>query len=153
MADIKTFEPRPSPSTFPGLNMPVVFAISEKLLHNYLLPRDCPRVTFYKKRDSTEADIERFFGNSVNKTTLNCYEFLTETFRLLDETAGYYFSYSKVEPIEEIKIHNPFKEISKRKNIELRILPSLLQIASEIAASSLGFSLIRMRNSIVNKKK
>jgi hypothetical protein len=168
MADIKIFEPRPSPSAFPGLNKPLVFAISQNLLHNYLLPRDCPRVTYHKKRDSTEADIERFFGNShaefvmaiesgwtdlINKTTLNCYEFPTETFRLLDETAGYYISYSKVEPIEEIKIHNPFKEISKRKNVDLRILPSLHQIASEIAASSLGFSLIRMRNSIINKKK
>ena len=41
---IDQFDPRPSPSFFAEIKGDVVFAISGKLLHNYLLPRDCPRV-------------------------------------------------------------------------------------------------------------
>ena len=38
---IEVFEPRPSQYT----SEPVVWAITAERLHNYLVPRDCPRVT------------------------------------------------------------------------------------------------------------
>lgn len=41
---IEVFEPRPA-ALFPNLG-PVVWAVAESHLVNYLLPRECPRVTF-----------------------------------------------------------------------------------------------------------
>jgi hypothetical protein len=58
--NIALFEPRPSPSFFESITGDVVFAISDELLHNYLLPRDCPRVTWYPSDTTTETDKERF---------------------------------------------------------------------------------------------
>ncbi|MDB4902803.1 MAG: hypothetical protein JWQ63_2084 [Mucilaginibacter sp.] len=53
---IKIFEPRTSPSHFENISENVVYAISGNLLHNYLLPRDCPRITYYLLSKTTEAD-------------------------------------------------------------------------------------------------
>src|SRR5687768_18539990 len=46
---IGRFDPRPLPRGAAGVapNERVVWAIDAAHLHNYLLPRDCPRVTFY----------------------------------------------------------------------------------------------------------
>ena len=52
---IERFEPRPSPSA----DEPVVWAIDADRLRNYLLPRDCPRVTYYAGRATAAADVER----------------------------------------------------------------------------------------------
>src|SRR5262245_4943866 len=59
-AGIERFEPRPSQNA----DGPVVWAIDAVFLRNYLLPRDCPRVTYYAGRDTTAADVERFLGPS-----------------------------------------------------------------------------------------
>lgn len=52
---IERFEPRPSPYT----DEPVVWAIDADRLRNYLLPRECPRVTYYAGCETTIADVER----------------------------------------------------------------------------------------------
>ena len=54
--DIARFEPRASEYAT-GL---VVWAIEERRLCNYLVPRECPRVTYYAGADTTAADVERF---------------------------------------------------------------------------------------------
>ncbi|WP_259067377.1 DUF6886 family protein [Mucilaginibacter sp. X4EP1] len=157
---IKIFEPRPSPSNFDAITGNVVFAVSEKLLHNYLLPRDCPRVTYYASPQTTKVDRDTFFKhsaadyvmaiesawfNKIANTTLYCYEFSPDSFVLLDECAGYYISYQAVAPISVTIISNPVEEILKG-NVELRFTPDLNQLADEVKRSSLNFSLIRMRN-------
>jgi len=157
---INIFEPKPSPSYFDKITSNVVFAISEKLLHNYLLPRDCPRVTYYASPKTTKADLDTFFKYSladyviaiesawfkkISNTTLYCYEFLPDTFTILDECAGYYISSKAVEPIRVTIISDLFEELLKR-NIELRFIPDLHKLADEVKQSSLNFSLIRMRN-------
>ena len=43
---------------------PVVWAIDADRLRNYLVPRECPRVTYYAGRETTAADVERFLGSS-----------------------------------------------------------------------------------------
>jgi hypothetical protein len=160
--EIEIFKPRPSPARFDNLESDVVFGISDKLLHNYLLPRDCPRVTFYASPQISSADREIFLPGSIDfvivieskwleiiqKTTLFCYEFDSETFTLLDECADYYVSESEVKPIAVRRIDNILDELFKRGNIELRILPDLWQMADKVSRSSLNFSLIRMRNAI-----
>jgi hypothetical protein len=158
--DIKIFEPRPSPSAFEQITGNVVFAVSDQLLHNYLLPRDCPRVTYYANNTTTKADKDVFFNNTlarfvvvieagwyqkITDTSLYRYEFLPAPFVLLDECAGYYISYSPVKPVAIKCIPNIITELLAR-NVELRFTPSLIQLADAVKKSSLSFSLIRMRN-------
>jgi hypothetical protein len=139
----------------------VVFAIAEPLLHNYLLPRDCPRVTYYANPGTSAEDRNHFLAGSgathviaietdwfhrVNTTRLYCYEFLPHTFTLLDEIAGYYISHAPVIPIGVRRIDNIFDELLTRAHIELRVLPELRTLGNAVIASTLSYSLIRMRN-------
>ena len=157
---IHLFEPRPSPSHFDDIKGDVVFAITDDLLHNYLLPRDCPRVTWYAGAKTNQADKKRFVGNSaanyivvvesgwyqrIKETTLYCYEFPAENFTLIDECAGYYISYNPIVPISIKSINDIMAELLKR-NIELHFTSSLIQLADAVSKSTLNFSLIRMRN-------
>ena len=159
---IQVFEPRPAPSYFKKIKGNVVFGISEKLLHNYLLPRECPRVCYYARPESSLSDSERFLRNGytfviavekkwlplIQQTTIYVYEFNGLPFSLLDECAGYYISYVRVEPISVRRIDNPLNELVTRSNVELRVLLSLESLANEIRQSSLNFSLIRMKNAM-----
>lgn len=158
--NIKIFEPRPSPSRFDNIDGDVVFGISGKLLHNYLLPRECPRVTYYAGEQTSAADREKFLLASVEyvmaiesrwlstieNTTLFCYEFDAKTFSVVDECAGYYVSREAVAAVAVRCIDNIVGELLSRQNLELRILPELWTLAGKVAASSLNFSNIRMRN-------
>src|SRR2546430_17625063 len=58
---IERFEPRPSEASADL----VVWAIDADRLRNYLVPRECPRVTFYAGRETTNADVQRFLGAST----------------------------------------------------------------------------------------
>ena len=50
--DIIRFAPRPARPGHPNdPGRPVVWAVGERLLHNYLLPRDCPHVTLSRLPD------------------------------------------------------------------------------------------------------
>jgi len=164
--NIKIFIPRPSPSEINGLKGNVVFAISERLLHNYLLPRDCPRVTFFAKPESLRSDIQKFFGQTaaeyiitvennwyrlIQNTTIYCYEFSPDNFLVVDEGAGYYISYESVTPIKTSTILDPISELLIR-NVELRFTPELWLLADQVIKSSLQYSLIKMRNALQDKK-
>src|SRR5690242_11234728 len=95
---IERFEPRLS-SSHPE---PVVWAIHEERLHNYLLPRECPRVTYFAHATTSAADVERFLGSSravvavesgwwdrLRTCRLTCYHLPKDTFTCYDECAGY----------------------------------------------------------------
>ncbi len=157
---IEIFEPRHSPSEFASINTNVVFAISGELLHNYLLPRQCPRVTYYRVPGTSTADQKVFFGassadfiitvpadwyESIKVTHLYCYEFAPDNFTLLDECAGYYISCKSEKPIGVRSIVDPIAEVLSR-NAELRFSPAILPLAAAVKKSTLGFSLIRMHN-------
>jgi hypothetical protein len=159
---IDQFDPRPSPSFFTEVKGDVVFAISGQLLHNYLLPRDCPRVTYYAGPTTSPEDRQTFLGQSrathvvaieagwftrVNGTALYCYEFAPGNFTCLDEVAGYYISYEREMPVSRRRIDDIFGELLNG-DVELRILPELWTLAGAVKDSSLSFSLIRMRNAV-----
>jgi hypothetical protein len=159
-AGIEVFKPRPSPQVYDGIKGNVVYAIINQLLHNYLLPRNCPRVCFYKGPDTTQKHADAFFAHAaatyimavennwfkrITNTTLYCYEMPAATFTLLDECAGYYISYDEVVPTSVKKIDNIFEELLTR-HIELRFVPNLWPLAEVVKQSTLQFSLIRMRN-------
>lgn len=157
---IATFSPRPSPSAFEQIQGDVVFAIAGRLLHNYLLPRDCPRVGFYAGPDSDPRDLDRFLGTAtapyvlaiekawlprILEATIYLYELPAAPFTLLDDCAGYYIAHEAVTPVEMRAIPNILDELLTR-TIELRLVPSLWPLADAIATSSLQYSCIRMRN-------
>lgn len=153
---IELFEPRPSDYT---ADM-VVWAISADRLHNYLVPRDCPRVTFYAGNETSAADVERFLGSSpavvavesgwferVRSCRLYCYHLPPETFECIDECAGYFVSRVAVAPARVEVIDDPIAELLKR-GIELRFVPDLWTLRDAVVASTLQFSIIRMRNAL-----
>src|SRR5688572_1811468 len=106
-SDIERFEPRASQYTSGS----VVWAIHVDRLCNYLVPRECPRVTYYAGKETTAADRERFLGSSpaviavesdwlekLRSCRLYCYHLPPETFECLDECAGYFVSRVPVLP-------------------------------------------------------
>jgi len=151
---IKRFEPRPSEF----VDDPVVWAISADRLCNYLVPRECPRVTYYAGRETNSADVERFLGSSPAVVTvesgwmerlrscrLYCYHLPSETFECSDECAGYFVSRESVVPAAVELIEDAIAELLNR-GVELRFVPSLWPLRDAVVESSLQFSIIRMRN-------
>jgi hypothetical protein len=153
-ADIELFEPRWSESAAKK----VVWAIDADHLRNYLVPRDCPRVTFYAGPQTVSADVQQFLGKSqsviaiesgwfehLRSCRLFCYHLPDDTFECIDECAGYFVSNVPVAPAHVEILDDPIRELLKR-GVELRIVPSLWSLRDAVVASTLQFSLIRMRN-------
>lgn len=155
---ISIFEPRPSPR-LPD-SPPMVWGIEKARLCNYLLPRDCPRVTFYADATTSDEDKQRFLlGHSkqtviaiesgwfkrVQECQLIQYRFSSTTFRLHNQTAGYWISETAVKPVEEKLLQTPLQDLIDQ-GVELRIMPSLWALRDEVVHSTLQFSIIRMRN-------
>lgn len=157
---IARFEPRPPPSPGSGLTGLMVWAVGERLLHNYLLPRDCPRVTFYARPQSDPADVARLLAGTsaefvvaiesawwpaLRDARLYLYDLPPVTFAPIDAGAGYYISREPVEPLGMRPVADLPGELLAR-NVELRVMPSLWKLHDAVIASSLPFSIIRMRN-------
>jgi hypothetical protein len=153
---ITRFEPRPSPHA----EGPVVWAVHADRLGNYLLPRECPRVTYYAGPETTAADVQRFLGTSpaviavesawlerISDCRLYCYVFPSDSFECLDECAGYFVSRQVVVPTEIHVIDDALAALSKR-GVELRFVPELWSLHDAVVSSTLQFSIIRMRNAL-----
>jgi hypothetical protein len=136
----------------------VVWAVDDDRLRNYLVPRDCPRVTCYAGRTTTAADIERVLGASravvaieagwyerLRTCRLYCYALPADTFQCVDDCAGYFVSRAAVVPARVAVVDDAIGELVRR-GVELRVLPDLWDLHDAVAASSLQFSMIRMRN-------
>ena len=153
-AGIERFEPRWSELR----GQELVWAIDDERLRNYLLPRDCPRVTYYAGPQTVNADVERYLGKSkavvaieggwfepVRLCRLFCYHLPPETFECIDECAGYFVSSLPVVPARVEVLDDLILELLKR-DVELRLVPNLWPLRDAVVASTLQFSLIRMRN-------
>jgi hypothetical protein len=150
---IRRFEPRAS-----GGGDAVVWAVDASRLRNYLLPRDCPRVTYYAGGDTLPADVDRFLGSSaavvaieaawfdrVQSCRLYCYHLPADTFTCVDACAGYFVSRHAVVPVR-IEIVDDAVAALLARGVELRVLPDLSALRDAVVASTLQFSMIRMRN-------
>lgn len=153
---IARFEPRVSEY----VAEPVVWAIDREHLRNYLVPRDCPRITYYAGLETTEADKARFLGSSaavvavesswfgrLRSCRLFCYHMPPDTFTQLDECAGYYVSRRAVVPVRAEVFGDPVVELLRR-GVELRLMPELWSLYDAVTVSTLRFSIIRMRNAV-----
>lgn len=157
--DITRFDPRPAPPAS-GQTGSMVWAIDHEHLHNYLLPRDCPRVTFYSRPSSTAEDIARLMASTsaqyvvaiesrwlprVLTERLYRYDLPDDSFTPLDAGAGYYISREPVVPQAVTPIDDLLGALLGH-DVELRVMPSLWKLSDAVAASTLQFSIIRMRN-------
>jgi hypothetical protein len=156
-ANVGIFDPRPS-TLFPLLGS-VVWSIAESHLANYLLPRDCPRITFCANQDTTDADRRRFgldgssrvviisndWAERVRSAALYVYELPSTTFSLHDASAGYWLSQESVVPRRVVLVTDLRSEILKR-GADLRAADDLQRIQDEVVVSTVDYSIIRMRN-------
>ena len=152
--DIEAFEPRKGAVN----DEPFVWAIDDDHLRNYLVPRDCPRVTYSAGPRTTVTDRERFLGSSaavlaietewferMRSCRLHCYDLPGDTFELADECAGYFVSRVPVRPLRVHVIEDPVSALLER-GVELRVQPSLWTLRDAVIESTLAFSIIRWRN-------
>lgn len=153
-AGIELFEPRWSKIA----GQSVVWAIDEEHLRNYLVPRECPRVTYYAGPQTVSADVDQLLGKSrvvvavesawyerLRSCQLFCYELPPDNFESLDECAGYFVSSLPVVPARVEVISDLIVALLER-DVELRFVPSLWPLHDAVVASTLQFSMIRMRN-------
>jgi hypothetical protein len=142
-------------------NIPLVWAIDEEHSINYLFPRECPRIIYYKTENINKNDGIKFFSNTIsnkiitienkwmeiiNNTILYKYTFDDKDFELYDKVAGYYISKIEIEPIKIETIKNILMEIIKN-NIELWMTPNLNPLRNELIKSTIdNYSIIRFRN-------
>lgn len=138
----------------------MVWAVDEAHLHNYLLPRDCPRVCFRPVESTSLEDRERLMGGSdaqavvaiesgwlaaLRQETLYRYLLPAATFSCIDSSAGYFISRGTVVP-ERVEIIDDLLCALVERNVELRITPTLWPLRDAVACSTMEFSIIRMRN-------
>lgn len=150
--DIGRFEPRVAAD-----GALKVWAIEERTLANYLLPRDCPRVCARPGPETAAADlalldgapavvaIEAVWLERVRSARLFVYDMPPASFALEDRIAGYWTSTTTVEPASTRTLTDLPERIAER-GARLSALPSLWPLHDRVAASSLDFSMIRMRN-------
>lgn len=157
-SDIAKFIPRTPTRDDLDKNTKLVWAIDEDRLPNFLTPRNCPRVTYYVGKDTTVEDKRKFFSSStvshvvaienlwfekMKNTTLYLYEFNEKDFVLQDATAGYYVAKTTQIPKAKYEITDLFSELIKR-NVEIRIVDNLWDMAEEVEKSTLNWSFCRM---------
>jgi len=153
-AGIELFEPRWSEIA----GQTVVWAIDDERLRNYLVPRECPRVTYYAGPQTVSAEVERFLGQSravvavesawferLRSCELFCYHLPAGSFECIDECAGYFVSSLPVVPARVEVISDVIASLLER-GVELRFVPSLWPLRDAVVASTLQFSMIRMHN-------
>ena len=156
--NIEIFNPRIPDRNDLDKSIGLVWAIDEARLPNFLTPRDCPRVTYHIGENTSQEDIGKYFSSStqshaiilenkwyekMNNTTLYVYEFDPKDFVLQDNIAGYYVATTPQTPIAKFSLNNLISELIAR-NIEIRFVDNLWDIANSVKQSTLNWSLCRM---------
>lgn len=136
----------------------LVWAIDEKRLPNFLTPRNCPRVAYYAGENTTASDRDKFFSSStishavvienqwfekMKNTSLYLYELDEKDFVLQDSIAGYYVAETPQIPKAKYKLTDLFYELINR-NVEIRMVDNLWDIAEKIEKSTLNWSFCKM---------
>lgn len=158
--DINVFEPRMPPSSNAVIDQPVVWAVCDDRLANYLFPRDCPRICMRSGPKTTKLDRERFLGTNdrsavivtekswyqvASDAQLFLYQLPPASFLCVDDNAGYYVSNESITPLGVQFLSDPLQKLAESK-VEVRTSEDLRTLAAEVAASSIAFSIIRLRN-------
>ena len=157
-SDIEVFVPRIPLRKDMDKSKGLVWALTEEHLPQFLTPRECPRVTYRITEKATQDDIEKFFSSSCRYcvaiehgwfetmagTTLYVYEFDTRNF-YFDARAGFYVSDQTEKPISVTTYDDLFGELFRR-NVEIRIINNLWDLADKVKESTLKYSICDMAN-------
>ncbi|MBU5351129.1 hypothetical protein KQI74_02485 [Paenibacillus barcinonensis] len=146
-ADIDVFIPRAKQNRpdFPA----VVWAIDEQHEYSYYFPRDCPRIVLRRNEEISDEHQELFFSHTdaaiivtvesewysrIVNQTLYRYHLPEATFRLFDETAGYYISEQVIIPSCIEKIDYLVERLIAR-GVELRMTTNLYPLRDAVLKS------------------
>lgn len=154
---IRRFVPR-SPLARPEIE-PLVWAIDDWHAPIYFLPRDCPRVCFWPLPTTTPEDYAWYFATVAGRMvitiesgwldrlrTTRLYRYIMPEETFVDtHDHGVHVSRETVEPLSVEPVGDLLTALADA-GIELRITPSLVPLGRAIIATTLHFSLIRMRN-------
>lgn len=132
-----------------------VWAVDEKRLPNYLLPRQCPRVCWATDPASPDTllgspaarviTVEHGWLPQLTQTNLNVHLLADTGFTLIDATAGYWVSEhdTRVEDVQQVE--NCLTALADY-DVEVRCTPSLWPYVDAVVAAKAEFSAIRLRN-------
>jgi len=139
----------------------IVWAVDEEHAPLYWFPRDCPRITFWRNEATSDEDAARFLGHTsarrvhviesawlerLRAAVLFQYRFDPAPFALVaDAETGYWGTAETVtalgcEPVGDLLAKHA------AAGIELRITPSLWPLRDALVASTVRFSMSRLRN-------
>ena len=137
---------------------PLVWALDTRHLPLYWFPRDCPRGTFWATEDSDPEDVRRLLRGAsrvhiveerwlerMHAVQLHAYRLPEGPFAPHPEVGGYWLAREAVEPVEVTALPDPVA-LHGEAGIELRVLESLWPTWNEVAASTLEYSGMRLRN-------
>lgn len=124
---------------------PVVWAVDEKHLGNYLFPRDCPRVSFLSEKGHRILYVEDSWKERIRQSTIWVYEMPVQSFEIIDAIAGYFVSRKAIIPLNCRQIDDPTAALVETGS-ELHVVPSLWPIYDHVVSMDIEFSCIRMRN-------
>lgn len=153
---IERFEPHVSATA--AESEPLVWAIDTRHLPLYWFPRDAPRGTFWAAETTDPADAERllrgasrvhivedaWFDRMLNARVF-AYRLPEAPFERHPEVGGYWIAGSAVEPLE-VLVLDDLVRLHADAGIDLRVLPNLWPLWSEVVASTLEYSGMRFRN-------
>jgi uncharacterized protein DUF6886 len=146
--------PRPSPAGTPQEGRPLVWAVDERHLPNYLVPRDCPRVCWAASAASGPllaspahrvVAVEHAWLPALVRATLHVHELDPAPFTVLDPLAGYWVSERDVAVRQVVEVADCPAALAAR-DVELRFVTSLWPYVDAVVAAGGEFSVIRARN-------
>ena len=155
---IAQFDPRTPTRADLDPGIPLVWAIDEMRLPNFLTPRDCPRVTWHVGPSTTKEDRLRFFSSptachavaiahswmpQMLATTLYLYEFDPADFVLQDAVAGYYVATRGQLPTCCHTVASPLAALMQRQ-VEFRAVDDLHPLMDALRPSTLNWSFCRI---------
>jgi hypothetical protein len=146
-SDIHIFKPRMKQNR-PDVPA-VVWAIDEQHEFSYYFPRDCPRIVIRRTKDMKDEHHELFFKHTnadlivtvesdwyprIIQQTLYRYHMDEASFKLFDETAGYYISDQVIIPSYIEKIDHLVERLLAR-GVELRFTANLYPLRDAVLQS------------------
>jgi hypothetical protein len=151
---LTVMRPRPSPAGTPHAGRLLVWAIDEEHLVNYLLPRQCPRVTWATRGVTPPVlhspaprvvAVEHDWAPLLGRAGLNVHRLDPAGFTVLDAGAGYWVSESDADVLDVQRVDDCPAAIADT-GAELRLTPSLWPYVDAVVSGAKEFSAIRMRN-------
>ena len=152
-ASIRRFEPHVAATS--DRAEPLVWTVDTRHLPLYWFPRDCPRACFWAVAQTAAEDAALLQGSTrvhavetgwlerLRVARVVAYRLPADSFE--HDGDGFWVSRKPVEPLELVEVGDLVARHSKAE-IELRVVPSLWPLWERVAASTLEFSGIRLRN-------